>query len=391
MFRSPLVPIFLVVAVDVLALTLVLPLLPYYAEHFGATPFVVGTLFASFALCQFIAGPILGRISDRVGRKPTLVVSQIGTFIGFLILGFAGSLWMIFLARIIDGLTAGNLSIAQAYISDVTKPEERTKAFGLIGIAFGGGFLLGPAISGFLSRYGYQWPAFAAAFLSLVSIICSIVLLPKVARVVDTRERIGRLKGFTQFLTRPRSRRRLLEFFFFTLSFSTMIGGLALFLERRMGFNAEHTGYVFAFSGLVGGLIQGGLLGRLVKRFGEERLSIIGFGAMALGAALIGTIFGLPTLSMVVIISGIGSAITRPSVTTLITKSVEPYEQGAALGVSQSLASIAQMIGPLVAGYLIQHEQLGLYGIVSGTFALIGAAVALRHEREDTEASANQV
>jgi MFS transporter, DHA1 family, tetracycline resistance protein len=275
-FRSPLVPIFLVVAVDVLALTLVLPLLPFYAEHFGASPLVVGLLFASFALCQFIAGPILGRISDTVGRKPTLVVSQIGTFIGFLILGLAGSLWMLFLARIIDGLTAGNLSIAQAYISDVTKPEERTKAFGLIGIAFGGGFLLGPAISGFLSRYGYQWPAFAAAALSFISIICTWLLLPKVDRPSRSAERIGRLKGFTQFLTRPRSRRRLLEFFFFTLSFSTMIGGLALFLERRLGYDAEHTGYVFAFSGLVGGLIQGGLLGRLVKKYGEERLSIVG-------------------------------------------------------------------------------------------------------------------
>lgn len=386
MFRSPLVPIFLVVAVDVLALTLVLPLLPFYAEHFGASPIVVGALFASFALCQFIAGPILGRISDRVGRKPTLVVSQMGTFLGFLMMGFAGSLWMLFVARIIDGITAGNLSIAQAYISDVTKPEERTKAFGLIGIAFGGGFLLGPAISGFLSRYGYQWPAFAAAFLSFVSIICTVLLLPKVERLPDARERIGRLKGFTQFLTRPGSRRRLLEFFFFTLSFSTMIGGLALFLGRRLGYDAEHTGYVFAFSGLVGGIIQGGLLGRLAKRFGEERLTIVGFSSMALGSALIGTIYGVATLAIVIVISGIGSAITRPSVTTLITKSVEPYEQGSALGVSQSLASIAQMIGPLVAGYLIQHEQLALYGVMSGLFALAGALISLRHERQDMRA-----
>lgn len=155
MLRSPLTPIFLTVLVDVLAMTLVLPLLPFYAQHFGASPLVVTVLTASFAACQLISGPILGRISDSAGRRPTLLVSQMGTFIGFLILGGANSLWMLFAGRIIDGLTAGNLSIAQAYISDVTEPENRTKAFALIGIAFGAGFLLGPAASGFLAhRFG---------------------------------------------------------------------------------------------------------------------------------------------------------------------------------------------------------------------------------------------
>jgi MFS family permease len=146
--RQPLLPIFLTVLVDVLALTIILPLLPFYADSLGATPIVVGLLTASFAVCQLISGPILGRLSDRVGRKRVLLVSQMGTCIGFLVLGSAHTLWMLFLGRIIDGLTAGNLSIAQAYISDVTKPEERTKSFALIGIAFGMGFLIGPAISG---------------------------------------------------------------------------------------------------------------------------------------------------------------------------------------------------------------------------------------------------
>ena len=143
---SPLVPIFIIVAVDVLGFTLVLPLLPFYAEHFGASPLTVGLMVSVFAVCQLIAGPILGRISDKIGRKPVLMFSQMGTLVGFIILALAGSLWMLFLSRIIDGLTAGNLSIAQAYISDVTKPEERTKSFAVIGIAFGIGFLIGPAV-----------------------------------------------------------------------------------------------------------------------------------------------------------------------------------------------------------------------------------------------------
>ena len=140
MKKSLLLPIYLIVMVDVLALTLILPLLPFYAENFGASPFVVGLLIATFAVCQLISGPILGRISDRVGRRPVLLVSQLGTFIGLLILAFAGSLWMVFLSRVIDGVTAGNLSIAQAYISDVTEPGNRAKAFGMIGVAFGLGF-----------------------------------------------------------------------------------------------------------------------------------------------------------------------------------------------------------------------------------------------------------
>src|SRR6202171_638114 len=176
--RSPLLPIFLIVSVDVLGLTIILPLLPFYAERMGATPAVVGLLVASYALCQLIAGPILGRMSDTMGRRPLLIVSQVGTLIGFLILAWANSLWLVFVSRIIDGLTAGNLSLAQAYISDVTRPEERARSFGIIGIAFEIGFLIGPAISGFLSQFSYQYPIFAAAALSATSILATYFLLP---------------------------------------------------------------------------------------------------------------------------------------------------------------------------------------------------------------------
>lgn len=214
--NKALIPIFIIVAVDVLGFTLVLPLLPFYAEHFGATPLVVGLMVSAFAVCQFIAGPILGRLSDKIGRKPVLIFSQIGTFIGFIILGLAGALWMLFLSRIIDGLTAGNLSIAQAYISDVTKPEERTKSFAIIGIAFGLGFMIGPAVSAFLSRYGYHWPAYAAAALSATSILCTWFLLPTVERKPYPGPRPGRIEQITQFFKRPAIRRPLVEFFLFS-------------------------------------------------------------------------------------------------------------------------------------------------------------------------------
>ncbi|WP_438038368.1 MFS transporter [Sorangium sp. So ce128] len=389
MLRSPLLPIFLTVFVDVLGLTLVLPLLPFYAEHFGASELVVGVLAASYAVCQLVSGPILGRISDRVGRKPTLLVSQTGTFLGFLVLGSASSLWMLFLGRIIDGLTAGNLTIAQAYISDVTRPEERTKAFGLIGIAFGSGFLLGPAITGELaSRFGYGAPAYGAAALSLLSVLLTATLLPTKPPVPAVQDgataaaarpaSLGRGDAFRRYFDRPLPRRRLLEFFAFSLSFSTLIGGLALFLERRFAFGVKETGYLYAFSGLIGGSIQGGLIGRLAKRYGEERLALLGFGTMVVGYGLLGVAYTLPVLLTLVGIAAFGAAVVRPAVTTLLTKSVGRDEQGAALGVSQSLASISQIIGPIGAGWLIEHRALAAYGLMAASFAALGVLLGLQ-------------
>jgi MFS transporter, DHA1 family, tetracycline resistance protein len=394
MLRSPLLPIFLTVFVDVLGLTLMLPLLPFYAEHFGASPTVVGLLIASYAACQLISGPILGRISDRVGRKPVLLVSQAGTFCAFLTIGFSSTLWMLFLGRMVDGLTAGNLTIAQAYISDVTKPENRTRAFALIGIAFGSGFLIGPGISALMAhRWGFASPAFAAAGLSFLSIVLTATMLPAKPILAETgavpagaapRGPVpvtgSRSLAFGKFFSRALPRRRLLEFFAFTLSFSTLVGGLALYLERRFSFTVRGVGGVYAFSGLIGGFVQGGIIGRLVKRFGEARLALAGFVTMAIGYCFLGAAYQLPVLLVLVAISGFGVAVTRPALTTLLTKSVGREEQGAALGVSQSLSSIAQIVGAPVAGILIEHGWLSAYGLAAGGVALVGVLLGLQPE-----------
>jgi MFS transporter, DHA1 family, tetracycline resistance protein len=175
--RSPLLPIFLVVLVDVLGFTIVYPLLPFYAESFGASPLVATTLVSVYALCSLFSTPVIGRLSDQYGRRRLLLISQAGTCAGFVVLWFSNSLWMVFVGRILDGITAGNLSIAQAYISDHTRPEERAKAFGVIGIAFGIGFSFGPAMAGWLGHYQLQLPFLVAACLSAGSMICSFALL----------------------------------------------------------------------------------------------------------------------------------------------------------------------------------------------------------------------
>ncbi len=380
--RSPLFPIFLIVSVDVLGLTIILPLLPFYAEKFGATPTVVGLLVSTYAFCQLIAGPMLGRMSDHSGRRPLLLVSQVGTLIGFLILAYAGSLWVIFLSRIIDGLTAGNLSLAQAYISDVTKPEERAKSFGIIGIAFGMGFLVGPGISGFLSQFSYQLPIFAAAALSATSILATYFLLPNNAPVSDEGTAARRLtlldwRTYAGYFRRPELAPLLWQFFAFTFAFSLFISGFALFAERRytwqgQPFGPKQVGYVYAFVGFLGIILQGGLIGRLVKAVGESKLVRAGFFAAAIGFALLAFTYSIPMLLVVSAVATTGTGALRPALTSLITQKASRSEQGAVLGLNQSLMSISAIIAPFIGGLLIDHNLLATWALVAAVVSMIG-------------------
>jgi DHA1 family tetracycline resistance protein-like MFS transporter len=381
--RSPLLPIFLIVLVDILGLTIILPLLPFYAEHLGASATVVGLLMSSYALCQLIAGPILGRMSDHMGRKPLLIASQIGTLIGFLILAFAGSLWLVFLSRIIDGITAGNLSLAQAYIADVTTHENRAKSFGVIGVAFGIGFLIGPAVSGYLAQFGYVYPILAAAFLSASSIVCTATLLPKAEPHTDQGSRVNALdwKGYAEYFSRPKLGRLLWEFFFFAFSFALFISGFALYAQRRYTlhghpFGAKEVGYVFAWVGFLGLIIQGGLIGRLVKLLGERTLVWTGFAISALGYGLLAwtrTVSGLLGACTVNSCSGV----LRPAVTSLITQQAGKREQGVVLGLTQSITSISQIVAPVIAGSLIDRGQLGAWALATAAVAFLGMLVSL--------------
>ncbi len=381
---SPLLPIFLIVLVDVLGFTIILPLLPFYSERLGASPAIVGFIVAIYAAFQLLAGPILGQLSDRRGRRPILLVSQAGTLAGFLLLAFSTHIWMVFLSRAIDGATAGNLSIAQAYISDVTKPENRAKAFALIGVAFGFGFLVGPAISAFLARYGYTAPIFAASTLSLTSILCTFFLLPRrelhhSEAELETGPGGKRLSliswgEYRKYFKRRDLARLLMQWLLFALSFATFISGFALFAERRYFWNGhpvgvQEVGYIFAFNGFIGIIMQGGVVGRMVKAIGERRVVELGFLTSMLGYALIGFTHSIGQLLWVMAISSIGAAGLRPALTSLVTQHAGKLEQGVILGLTQSLTSVAQITAPVLAGIMINHYWLTEWAVWAGLLA----------------------
>lgn len=377
MSKSPLVPIFLIVLVDILGYTIMMPLLPFYAQHYGASPFAVGFLLASYGFCQMLAGPVLGRISDQIGRRPVLIISQVGTLAGFLLLAFAQDLRLIFLARIIDGLTAGNLSVAQAYIADVTEPSKRTRAFSLIGISFGLGFLIGPAISGLLAPYGHQYPIFAAAGLSAVSILLTVLFLPKKENIQADPKAWFDFSIYKKSFQDPVIAPYLFQFLSFIFSFSVFIGGFALFAERRFlfdghPFGAREVGYVFAYVGLLGVLVQACLIGLLVKFFGETKLVRAGFILISGSFLALTFVDSIPLLLLTLSASFIGSSILRPSLTSVITQHAGRNGQGSVLGITQSLMSISQVIAPVISGALIQHGHLSFWALLGSLAASFG-------------------
>jgi MFS transporter, DHA1 family, tetracycline resistance protein len=362
MKRSPLVVIFTTIFIDLVGFGIVIPVLPFYvsSSRFNASPRSVGLLFASYSVMQFIFAPILGRLSDKHGRRPVLLISIIGTGISFLILGFAHTLWVLFLGRILDGITGGNISTAQAYIADSTTKENRAKGMGLVGAAFGLGFVFGPAIGGVLSHWGIGVPFFFAAGLAFANAILLYFTLPETV-TADHPARVSAAGGrdwtaVKRALKQPKLGFILAIYFLFIVAFSIMTTTFSLFTRFRFGYNAASTGYLFAYVGIIGAFIQGGLIGRLVKKFGELALILIGALLFALSLFLIpfaGPQTGLLTLLIVGAAFAVGNSLATPSLTSLASKSANEADQGIVLGVTQSVASLARAVGPSVQAFLI--------------------------------------
>jgi multidrug resistance protein len=371
---TPVAIIFMTVFIDLIGFGVVIPLAPFYAEHFGASALMVGLLQASFSLMQFLFAPFWGRLSDRIGRKPVILIGLFGSAVCYLIFGLAESLALLFAARILAGIAGANIATAQSYMADVTTPENRARGMGLIGAAFGLGFIFGPAIGGLLSGFGPAVPPLFAGALSFVNFVAACFVLPESRPTSAVAPlRVSRLEAFTTALTRPGLPQLLLVFFLVTGAFSAFEATFALFGERRFGFTPRNIGYVFAFFGVVLSVVQGGLVGRLANRFGEQRLMPAGILALAAGLALLPLVSSMAGLLFASALLAIGNGFNNPSVNSLISRITSADDQGGVLGVSQSVSSLGRIIGPFIGG--AAFDRFGAVAPFAGAAAVMVLAL----------------
>jgi len=354
--------LFIIVVIDLIGFGIVIPLLPFYAEHFNAGPATVGLVMATYSLAQFLSAPFWGRTSDRTGRRPVLLVTLFGGSMAYLMLAFADSLWMLFAARALGGFMAGNISAAFGYVADITTRESRAKGMGMIGAAFGLGFIIGPALGGLLAgpdpiNADYRSPALAGASLTFIALIMALVLL-KESLPTEVRQRIAAqpkkvfLKQFIEAFGDPNIGLLIGLSFFSVFTFAGLEATFAMWSRRQFGWGPEQNGYLFAFIGIVSAIIQGGLIGRLVKHFGETRLIIQGAGALCLGIGLIPFSTTVPMLIVAMLIVAYGFSVISPALNSAISLRVGDGEQGAVMGVTRSVTTLARVAGPAVAGGL---------------------------------------
>jgi multidrug resistance protein len=406
--RSPLVIIFITIFIDLIGFGIVIPVLPLYAERYHASEAVIGLMLASYSMMQFVFAPILGRLSDRVGRRPVLLLSLIGTSLGFLLMGFAHRIpfglalfglspvvvWL-FLARIIDGISGGNISTAQAYIADVTPPDERAKGMGLIGAAFGLGFIFGPALGGLLSHFSSEAPFYFAAGLAALNATALYFLLPE-SLTAEHRHAARQRTRLQQIIEQAGSwqlKAVFSTYFFATAAFAMLTATFALFASHRFRFDATHTGYLFTYVGVLGAIIQGGLLGKLVKAFGEKTLAVVGTLIFSASLFTLPLAMSLPMLLLASTGNAIGNSLVTPTLNSLASKSVAPAHQGRILGAMASVASLARIIGPVLGGFLLGRdaEPDAYYGKtvywVSAAIMVIALGLAVSLHARNAEAS----
>ncbi|GAC1404309.1 MAG: tetracycline resistance MFS efflux pump [Candidatus Velthaea sp.] len=372
--NKALIPILGITLVDVLGFTMLIPILPYYAEHYGASPVAVGAIYSTVAVCALFASPLWGRLSDRIGRKGVLLASQIAAAVGFLLLGIGGALWVIYLARAIEGLGGGGLGVTQAYVSDVTTPEERARAFGLVGATFGIGFLIGPAISGILVRYGYQVPLFLGAALAICTVFLTIFLLPESHKPVAATVSLQKIWAA---LTAPKLGTLLLSQFAFSVAFYSWISIFALFVERVLGFGPSQSSFIFVVSSIIGIVVQAGLIGKLVDRYGEGRIAIAGLACAIAAYACVPYVTSVPTLLGIVVLWALSGALLRPTISALISRAAPQDMRGTLFGVNDSLGNLAFIVAP-IAATLVLTANVHAVGLIPMFAAMAALAIGYR-------------
>src|SRR5262245_6609685 len=375
--RSSLGILFLIVFTDLLGFGIVIPLLPRYGETLGASPAQLGALLASYSLLQFLFSPVWGRLSDRFGRKPILVLSLVGSVAGYTLFAAARTIPLLIFARALAGMMAANVSTAQAYIADVTPPEKRAKGMGLVGAAFGLGFSLGPFAGGALAALqgssafapAHHWPIVGgvfsnpqglpglfAAFLSMTALLLAIVLLPEsLTGKAPARPRTSRLRLIWEAVNRPNVGTVYILYFIYTLGFTQMEVTLAQLIGHRFGLDISHSYWLFAWVGFLGAIVQGALIGPLTRRFGESVLAAAGIFIVTISLGAMSFVPGIRWLMACLALLAVGAGLSTPSLSSLVSRLTPPTEQGSALGIFQSISSIARIVGPVVAQLLYQE------------------------------------
>jgi MFS transporter, DHA1 family, tetracycline resistance protein len=377
-----LLPILGITFIDIVGFSMLIPMLPYFVTHFGASAFVVGVLFATFSFCQLVSAPLWGNLSDRIGRKSVLIVSQIGATIGWLMLGLASNIAallavapiaVVFVARIVEGVSGGNISITQAYVADLVEPHERARAFGLIGAMFGAGMVFGPFGGGLLfSHFGFAAPFLVAAGLQFVTLLLTITRLPESRAGSPEQERVG-LGDILASFHRPRLARILWQKLAISLGLYGWFAVFALYLQRQLGFSLTQADYLFSFFAIFNVFMNAFLVGKISARLGDRTMSNVGLASLTAGLATVAFVHNVEQLAATMILFSFGMALTNTGVTALISNAASDREQGTVLGTSSSLDSLSGILAPPVSTGL-----LGVYGPrFAGIESMVLSAVAL--------------
>jgi MFS transporter, DHA1 family, tetracycline resistance protein len=374
MKKSPLATILLVVFVDLIGFGMIIPILPLYAKSFRAEEWQIGLLLGCYSFMQFLASPVLGYLSDRIGRKPVLLVSLIGSAIGYTVMANAQSLTMLFIARIIAGICGASVGTAAAYIADITPPENRSRRMGLIGAAFGVGFVLGPAIGGLLSHFWTVGPFWFGAGLAFLNAIAVLLFLPEPEKHVKRSEMTASVS--------PDGVERTGGIAVLVVTYFVAIAGFAivtmiypLVLDRRFSLTPAQISLVFVFLGLVGAFIQGGAIGRLAKRFGDYKLTGAGLALMAISMLVMPWAHNMGLFLLFTFGLAVGNSLAQPTLTAMASKLAAATAQGRVIGTVQSAGSLGRVVGPAVGSYMLGLDHSGSIPAYGNTPFLIGGIV----------------
>ncbi|HEY1975975.1 MAG TPA: MFS transporter [Candidatus Baltobacteraceae bacterium] len=393
-----LLPILGVTFIDILGFSMLIPMLPYFVTHFGASAFVVGVLFATFSFCQLVSAPMWGNISDRLGRKRVLIISQIGATIGWAMLGVAPNIavslglpvmGVVFVARVVEGVSGGNISITQAYVADLVEAKDRSRAFGLIMAMFAAGMVFGPFAGGVLfAHFGFAVPFLAAAGLQCVTLVLTIVMLPESRTKDEEAESKGvGLREILASFGRPRLGRLLWQKLAISMGQYGWFAAFALFLQRQLGYGLTETDYLFSAFAVFNVAMNGFVVGRASARLGDRTMSNVGLAALVGSFAGVPFVHTLATMLITMVLFSIGMAFTNTGITALISNAASDREQGTVLGTSSSLDSLSGIVAPPVSTGLLATYGARFASIESLGFAAIALAMGIVSGRGEQASS----